>query len=199
MKVKICGLRREEDINYVNELKPDYVGFVFAKSKRQVTPYQGKKLIEKLDKSIKRVGVFVNSPMEEVKKIANICDLDILQFHGEESPGTLKEFQQQVWKAFRIKDDNSFKKLDNYSVEGYLLDTFVEGEEGGTGRIFDWQLIPPIQKKKFFILAGGLTVENIERAIKQVKPKVVDVSSGVEVNGYKDFNKMKKFIEKVRR
>lgn len=199
MKIKICGLRRVEDINYVNELKPDYVGFVFAKSRRQITPYQGKKLIEKLDKRIKKVGVFVNSPIEEVKEIAHICGLDILQFHGDENPETLKGFQQEVWKSFRIKDHNSFKELDNYSVDGYLLDTFAKEEHGGTGKIFDWQLIPPEHKKKFMILAGGLTVENIRRAINEAEPKIVDVSSGVEVNGYKDFNKIKRFLKKVRR
>ncbi|MCK9267479.1 MAG: phosphoribosylanthranilate isomerase [Alkaliphilus sp.] len=198
MEIKICGLRREEDIDYVNKLKPDYVGFVFAKSKRQVTPYKAKKLIEELDKSIKKVGVFVNQNKEHIKQIAKICNLDVLQFHGDEKPGDIVGFEQKVWKSFSIKDKSSFKYMKYYDVNGYLLDTFIEGKKGGTGKVFDWDLISCLNKDGFIILAGGLNSENIDVAIKKVRPQVVDISSGVEVDGHKDFNKMKRIIEKAR-
>ncbi|MFT9496718.1 phosphoribosylanthranilate isomerase [Anaerosolibacter sp.] len=198
LKVKICGLTREEDIDYVNHLLPDYAGFVFAASKRQVTLEQAKKLIEKLDNRIEKVGVFVNPAMEEVRKIAECCKLDILQFHGEEKPEDIEKFTQRVWKAFRIKDVESYKELNQYEVDGYLLDSFMKGQQGGTGQAFDWYLNADIHKNKCIILAGGLSADNLQEAVKEMKPHVVDVSSGVESNGHKDFEKMKKFIEKVR-
>lgn len=198
MKIKICGLRREQDINYVNELKPDYVGFVFANSKRQISPHKAKKLIEQLDTSIKKVGVFVNEDKEYIKYIAESCNLDILQFHGDEKPKDLRGFNQEIWKSFSIKDKSSFKQLEDYKVDGYLLDTFLDGKRGGTGKVFDWTLIPHSYRDKFIILAGGLNFENIDMAIEKVKPKVVDINSGIEINGYKDFTEMKKIIEKAR-
>lgn len=197
-KIKICGLKREEDILYVNQLKPDYVGFVFAPSKRQIDSYQAKELIDILDKDIKTVGVFLNTPFEKVKEIAEYCNLDIIQLHGDESPEYCNAFDREVWKAFRIKDTNSIKNIDDYTTNGYLLDTYVKGEFGGTGETFNWDLVATLSSKKQVILAGGLTESNINEAIQIVKPHVVDISSGVETNGYKDFYKMKKFIERVR-
>jgi len=198
-KIKICGLKREEDILYVNKLKPDYVGFVFAKSSRQVDKFRARKLINDLDRNIKRVGVFLNSPIDEVKEAAHYCGLDILQFHGDEQPGYCNSFEHEVWKVFRIIDTNSLEQLQKYNVAGYLLDTFVKGQYGGTGKPFNWDIISNISKSKFIILAGGLTPENVKEAINTTQSEAVDVSSGVEVNGYKDFEKMKKFIENVRR
>ncbi|QEK11761.1 phosphoribosylanthranilate isomerase [Crassaminicella thermophila] len=196
--VKICGLKREEDIIYVNKLKPDYVGFVFAKSSRQIDKYRAKKLIMGLDKGIKKVGVFSNHSIGKVKEIAEFCNLDILQFHGDEDPIYCNSFENTVWKAFRIKDGNILKKLEEYDVDGFLLDTFARGTYGGTGKSFDWKIVSNASENKFIILAGGLTSENVEDAIEIVKPQVVDVSSGVEVCGVKDFEKIKKFIKKVR-
>lgn len=198
IKVKICGLTREEDITYVNQLKPDYVGFVFAKSKRQVSPVIVQRLKDKLDQSIKTVGVFVNTPIYEVKRVAEVCGLDIVQLHGEEKNEDIQSIPQEVWKSFRIKNIDSFQELDAYNVEGFLLDTYVEGEYGGTGKPFDWVEIPIVHREKFIILAGGLTSENVIHGIKKISPAVMDISSGVETNGYKDFDKMKQFIERVR-
>ncbi len=198
-KVKICGLRRREDILYVNELKPDYVGFVFAKSKRQIDKYRTKELIDGLDKSIKTVGVFLNNTADAVKEISKFCNLDIIQFHGDESPEYCGLFNREVWKAFRVKDEDSLKALDKYKTYGYLLDTYVKGAYGGTGEIFNWNLASKTRAERFIILAGGLNYGNVDEAINLVKPSVVDVSSGVEIDGYKDFNRMKKFIERVRK
>ena len=198
-KVKICGLKRREDILAVNKLRPDYVGFVFAKSKRQIDKYAAKELIYNLDKSIKTVGVFLNHPHETVKEINEYCGLDIIQLHGDESQQYCGLFRKDVWKAFRIKDKNSLRNLDSYNTHGYLLDTYVKGEYGGTGEVFNWDIASKASQERFIILAGGLSNENIEEAIRTANPTVVDVSSGVETDGYKDYYKMKKFIEKVRR
>lgn len=197
-KIKICGLKRKADIVYVNQLKPDYVGFVFAKSSRQVEPFLVKELIEDLDSAIKRVGVFVNMDRERVLKIGEDCKLDVLQFHGEESPDYCSAFQQEVWKAFRVKDSSSLEEMKAYAVEGYLLDSYREGQQGGSGEVFSWELVQDMKKSNLFIAAGGLHGGNVREAIEIMKPHVVDVSSGVEENGIKCFEKMKDFIEKVR-
>ncbi|WP_041720389.1 phosphoribosylanthranilate isomerase [Alkaliphilus metalliredigens] len=201
-KIKICGLKRAADITYVNLLKPDYIGFVFAPSGRRVTKEDAKELIASLDKSIKKVGVFLNHSVEEVKVIAKVCSLDILQFHGDEDMDYCRQFQQNVWKSFRIKDANSFKEMEDYQVNGYLLDTYHKTQYGGTGEAFDWGLsshLTRLNRDKCVILAGGLNPENVKEAIEQIQPAVVDVSSGVETHGYKDFEKMKKMIERVRK
>jgi phosphoribosylanthranilate isomerase len=198
VKVKICGLKREEDILYVNKLKPDYVGFVFAKSKRQVDKYRAKELIKNLDKGIKKVGVFLNAPANEVMQIAEYCGLDVLQFHGDEDPMYCSSFNKEVWKGFRIRDRDSLSELESYDTDGFLLDTFKKGIYGGTGEVFNWDIVADISKNRFVILAGGLHWENVKAAIKTVDPMVVDVSSGVETDGYKDFEKIKKFIGNVR-
>lgn len=197
-KVKICGLKRQEDIEFANRVKPDYVGFVFAKSSRQVDQHRAKKLIMALDPSIKKVGVFLNAPREEVIKIATHCQLDILQLHGDEDPTYCKGFDFPIWKAFRVKNKESLKELVNYKVDGVLLDTYVKGQYGGTGQTFNWGLVPAISNARFTILAGGLTTTNIVEAIVTANPTVVDVSGGVESNGVKDYEKMKVLIEKVR-
>lgn len=198
MKIKICGLRRKEDIGYVNKLKPDYVGFIFAPSKRQVSLYRARDLIRGLDQGIKKVGVFVNESRERVEEIGEACRLDILQFHGEEGVDLVTGFKRDVWKAFSIKDENSLKDIGSYRVDGYLLDSFYEGKRGGTGKTFNWDLVAHLHREKFIILAGGLNLDNIGRAIARVRPQVVDLNSGVETGGYKDFNKMKTIIEKLR-
>ncbi|QZY53650.1 phosphoribosylanthranilate isomerase [Crassaminicella profunda] len=197
-KIKICGLKREEDIVYANKLKPDYVGFVFAKSSRQIDKYRAKELIMGLDKSIKKVGVFLNHSIDEVKKIAKFCELDILQFHGDEDPLYCNSFENKVWKAFRIKDENSLKELEKYNVDGFLVDTYTKGTYGGTGKVFNWEIVSDMSKNKFVILAGGLNPKNAKEAIEAVNPQVLDVSSGVEVDHVKNFEKMKKIIRNVR-
>lgn len=198
-KVKICGLKRREDILFANRLKPDYVGFVFAKSKRQIDKYKAKELINELDKNIKTVGVFLNNTYEDVEEISEYCNLDIIQLHGDEAPDYCSLLRKDVWKAFRVKGGDSLKNIANYNTQGYLLDTYVKGAYGGTGEVFNWEIASKISNEKFIILAGGLCSKNIEKAITTVKPAVVDVSSGVETHGCKDFDKMKKFIENVRR
>ncbi|KUJ90649.1 MAG: phosphoribosylanthranilate isomerase [Thermoanaerobacter thermocopriae] len=199
VKVKICGLRRKEDIEYANELKPDYVGFVFAKSKRQIEVEQALDLISLLDKEIKTVGVFVNEPVENALKIAQTLNLDVLQFHGDETQDYIDNFKNfTVWKAIRIKDKEDLEKTKQFKVNSFVFDTLTKNEYGGTGKTFNWKVLKGMELNVPIILAGGLNENNVEEAIKIVDPYAVDVSSGVETEGYKDFKKMKSFIEKVR-
>lgn len=199
VKIKICGLRRKDDIEYANELKPDYVGFVFAKSKRQIEIEQALYLINFLDKGIKKVGVFVNEPLEKVLNIAKELNLDVLQFHGDETQDYINNFKNFiVWKAIRIREKDDLKKTKEFIVNGYVFDASSKNEYGGTGKTFDWEILQNFSLNVPIILAGGLNENNVEEAIRLVKPYAVDVSSGVETEGYKDFKKMKSFIEKVR-
>lgn len=234
-KIKVCGLKRLQDIEYVNELIPDYVGFVFAKSKRQVNMKMAEELIGKLNNTIKTVGVFVNEDVKKVKNIAENLKLDVLQFHGEEDEKYFSEIKEfHIWKSMSIKvelnefnskenfgksdlqdlsknytkDNNNFYKLheyqkdldilNKYDIEAVLLDSSIKGVQGGTGISFDWDIIPKLKIDKKLILAGGLNKDNVLEAIDKGKPFAVDVSSGVETGGVKDFNKIKTFIEKVR-
>lgn len=199
VKVKICGLRRKEDIEYANELKPDYVGFVFAKSKRQIEVEQALDLISLLDKEIKTVGVFVNEPVENALKIAQTLNLDVLQFHGDETQDYIDNFKNfTVWKAIRIKDKEDLEKTKEFKVNSFVFDTLTKNEYGGTGKTFNWEVLKGMELNVPIILAGGLNENNVEEAIRIVNPYAVDVSSGVETEGYKDFKKLKSFIEKVR-
>lgn len=198
-KVKICGLRREEDVDIVNKLKPDFVGFIFAESKRKISPEKAKQLIEKLDKDIKAVGVFVNEDPAKVNNIASYCGLDVVQLHGEEDPLYCKKIEYPMWKAIPVKNERSIHKLKNYPlVEGFLLDTYSKEAKGGTGKTFNWDMVKDLHKDYKIILAGGLNPENIRQAIQTVKPYCVDVSSGVEKDGVKDKELVEKLIEEVR-
>jgi phosphoribosylanthranilate isomerase len=204
-KVKICGLKRMEDIEYVNELLPDYIGFVFAKSKRQVDLKQAITLSTRLDCRIKKVGVFVNEEIHRVKQLAKDASLDILQFHGNEDESYLSNFKDfTVWKSKAIDisaetiAQDIMSELNRYPIDAVVLDSSVKGIVGGTGESFNWNLIPKINIEKKLILAGGLNQDNVDEAISMAKPYAVDISSGVETDGVKDFNKIKKIIEKVR-
>lgn len=199
VQVKICGLTSVADVEIVNRYLPDYVGFVFAPGKRQVTLAQAVELAAAVSKDIKKVGVFVNCPKEQVKVIADACNLDILQFHGQESPVDCYGYKYPIWKAFNVKDAASLVGIKNYDVAGILVDSYHPQVLGGTGVSFDWSLVKELSQREFLILAGGLNVSNLEDAITLVQPAVVDVSSGVESNGRKDEMKIKQFIEKARK
>jgi len=200
-KVKICGLKSREDIEYVNELLPDYAGFVFTKSRRRVTLSEAKKFISLLDKSIKTVGVFQDEELERVKYAAEYLNLDVIQLHGNEDKDYIEKLNNfKIWKAVGV--DSKGICLDDsneYEVDGILLDSCVKGAKGGTGISFDWNTIINVNLRKKLILAGGLCPENVEEAVYKVKPYAVDVSSGIEEDGVKSYKKMKNFIEKVRK
>lgn len=199
-KIKICGMRRIEDIKIINKYPVNYVGFIFAESKRKVTPEQAKEMIKHLRDDIKKVGVFVNEDIEKVNEIAKYCGLDILQLHGEENNEMCKKAIVPVWKSISVKDEKSIEIIKNYnSVSGFLLDTYSKNMKGGTGKTFNWELVKELSKDNFVILAGGLTPENILEAIEIAKPQVLDINSGVETDLYKDEAKIKIVFEKLKR
>ncbi|MCC9295407.1 phosphoribosylanthranilate isomerase [Clostridium sp. MT-14] len=205
--VKICGIRRSADIEILNELLPDYAGFIFCDSKRKVTLSEAEDLVKKLDNNIKRVGVFKDNDVNEVVDTARALKLDAVQLHGAEGGKYLSSLTPfNIWKTVHVnvnyvsKNDiwqkiHSTCKLD---IEAVLLDSSVRGKNGGTGVSFNWNVLEGIHIDKKLVLAGGLNSENIVQAIKVVRPEVVDVSGGVEENGMKSFKKIKDFIGKVR-
>ena len=206
-KVKICGVKRQDDIKYINRYLPEYVGVVFANSRRQVSPENAKALIANLDKRVKAVGVFVNEPTERVLEIAHKCKLDVVQVHGDETPEYIYALKKQfdsyrkkvdVWKAVRVRNKDSVEQIKHYNADAFVLDAFVEGSYGGAGKTFDWEVAVEAGKYGRIILAGGLNIKNVHDAIRSVEPTAVDVSTGVESDGMKDEDKIKRFICRVR-
>ncbi|HEY5537521.1 MAG TPA: phosphoribosylanthranilate isomerase [Acetobacterium sp.] len=197
-KIKICGLSRLEDIDAVNIAKPDYIGFVFAESKRQVDFETAKRLKSKLNQEIKAVGVFVNQPVEEIISLVIEQIIDVIQLHGDEDEEYISKLREAVSlpiiKALRIRQKNDVKKTN---ADFALFDTYDKNQYGGSGVSFNWELLDGYEGE--FFLAGGLQSDNIEDAIKSVKPFCVDISSGVETNGIKDQKKILEIVEKVRR
>jgi phosphoribosylanthranilate isomerase len=199
-KIKICGLSRLQDIGYVNEALPDYIGFVFAKSRRQVTPQAACHLRSLLDSSIKAVGVFVNDSIDQIFDLCRNGVIDLIQLHGDEDDEYIRRLRQKVAnpiiKAVRVKDRDSINAACQLSCDYFLLDTYSGGEYGGTGRTFDWKLISGTSKP--FFLAGGITPQNAEAAIKSTHPYCLDVSSGVETANVKDREKILEIVNLVR-
>lgn len=198
-KIKICGLKRLEDIYAVNEYKPDYIGFVFAGKKRFVSPELAYELKQHLDKNISAVGVFVNAEIEFILKLVESGTIDVIQLHGDEDNSYIKELRSKtsvpIIKAIRVKSADDILASDDIQCDYILLDTYTDNAYGGTGEVFDWSIIPKISRP--FFLAGGLTPENIAIAAK-VNPYCLDISSGVETDGFKDKTKIEKAIKIVR-
>jgi phosphoribosylanthranilate isomerase len=201
--IKICGITNINDALIAVDYGVDALGFIFAKSPRQITPQNAKKIIEKLPPFVGKIGVFVNESPSYIQKIFKECGLTGIQLHGEEIPELCRELHPlTVIKAVRIKDENDIKILNAYtSVSAFLLDSYVSNKKGGTGKKFDWKLAVLAKNYgKPIILSGGLTPDNVTEAIKIVNPYAVDVCSGVEAKpGKKDKLKIKKFIERVRK
>jgi phosphoribosylanthranilate isomerase len=199
-KIKICGLSRLIDIDFVNEAVPDYIGFVFADSKRQVSEALAMELRAKLITKIKAVGVFVN---EEPDKIVRLCKnniIDLVQLHGEEDIAYITLLKDRISnpiiKAARVRSREDITKAEGLSSEYLLLDAYKEGQYGGCGDVFDWTVISRVNKPYF--LAGGINADNVLQAIAMVKPYGVDVSSGVETGEVKNLDKIIEIIKKVR-
>ena len=195
VKIKICGLKRLEDIKIVNKYKPDFIGFVFADSKRKVTPNLARQMKQNLDDSIQSVGVFVDAAIDEILEIHEQGIIDMAQLHGSESEDYIDELkkksnnQLKIINAIEMDDEKDLLEYDNSIADYLLLDS---GK--GSGKTFDWRLIRKDLKKEFF-LAGGLNYQNISRAINEFDPYAIDLSSSVETNGYKDELKIKKVME----
>lgn len=192
MKIKICGLLRREDIDYANRINPDYIGFVFyEKSKRYVTKEQAAALKSRLKPGIQAVGVFVDTPAEKVTALLNEGIIDLAQLHGEESEEDIRYIQaaagRRVIKAVRARS--------RYEVEAWLdsaADYLLFDSGMGSGEAFDWSLLLEVNREYF--LAGGLRAENIAEAAERLHPYAIDLSSGVETDGIKDFRKMQEAV-----
>ncbi|MFH0828211.1 MAG: phosphoribosylanthranilate isomerase [Candidatus Omnitrophota bacterium] len=199
VKVKICGITNKEDALSAVDSGCDGLGFVFyKKSPRYISPEKAKEIISALPSGVIKIGVFVNSGEKFIKKIARECSLDMLQFHGRQTPEFCRRFGgYKVIKSFRIKDKINLGEVSRYRVCAYLFDTFSSASFGGTGEVFNWAVLAKdlagINKPVF--LAGGLNEKNVKAAVKQVKPEWVDASSRLEIkSGEKDHLKVKKFI-----
>lgn len=200
VRSKICGITRVEDALAAVEAGADAIGLVFyAKSPRAVSIEQAKAIVAALPPFVTSVGLFVDMPRETLQAVLREVPLDLLQFHGDESPADCEGFARPYIKALRVRADQDVARMmAPYSGAcGILLDTFVEGVPGGTGAAFDWSLVPR-EAGKPIILAGGLTPDNVAQAIAQVRPYAVDVSGGVEAaKGIKDAGKVKAFLQAV--
>ncbi len=200
MKVKICGNTNPDDVRLAISLGADYIGLIFAESKRKLTREAAKEIVSAFPKFKAFVGVFSNQPKQEVEALAAELGLNLLQFHGDETALYCSHFRNagfQVIKTFHVRDAMSLKRIDEYDVDYFLLDTYSVHERGGTGIPFDWRLLDerPIVHEKLF-LAGGLNVQNVGQAIEKVRPFAVDVASGVEkAPGQKSPELLKQFIQ----
>lgn len=201
MKIKICGLKEKLHARAAAEAGADYLGFVFAPSARQVFPEQVKEIIDSLPSGVEKIGVFVNEKPERINEIARYTGLTLVQLHGDESPELCSRILCPVFKAFRVKDRTILEQMAAYQAvtAAFLLDTYVPGKPGGTGSVFDWSIVREVSALGRVILAGGLTPDNVDTAIRTGKPYGVDVSGGVETGGRKDVDKIKTFIERARR
>lgn len=199
MKIKLCGMMREQDIQNANVAMPDYVGFVFANTRRNIRFETAKQFRTMLDPAIEAVGVFVNEKEETIASLLNEGIIDIAQLHGQETIAYMQHLRKltdkPLWKAIKVQSAQDIIGGMALPADGFLLDTFKAGILGGSGEQFNWNLLAAATKPYF--LAGGIDSSNIEEAMAH-KPYGIDVSSGIETNGQKDAAKMKKIVELVR-
>lgn len=196
-KIKLCGLSRQCDIEWANELKPDYIGFIFwSKSKRNVSPEKAKELKALLSPDIKAVGVFVDEPIENIAKLLSDNIIDLAQLHGSEDEEYIARLRtlsdKPIIKAFLLKSKEDAERAEKSTADHILLDSGM-----GTGKGFDRSLLKNISRPYF--LAGGLYPENVGIAVDTLSPFAVDVSSGIETDNFKDRNKMAAFVNAVRK
>lgn len=196
-KIKLCGLSGIEEIEAANELKPEYIGFVFApKSRRYVTPEKAAELKKQLSGEIQAAGVFVNEAVEKIAELLNDNIIDIAQLHGDEDEAYIRRLRQltgkPVIKAFQVKSEKEIADVGQCSADYILLDSGA-----GTGTVFDWNILKKIDRPYF--LAGGLSAGNVGKAVRELHPFAVDVSSGIETDRRKDKEKMAAFVAAVRK
>ncbi len=205
VKVKICGITELKDALKAHELGADFVGFIFfINSPRKIKPEQARLIIEGLPKDLLKVGLFLGQDAGTVRAIAERCQLNLLQLHGDESPEYCSRLGKdfKIIKSFKIRKFRSVDDIDAYkdAVHYYLFDTYVKGIPGGTGRAFDWNILKGRPFEKPIFLAGGLTPENVGEAVRKAVPYAVDVASGVEKSpGKKDYGLLKEFIDNAKK
>ncbi len=195
MEIKICGLTNIEDALLACRLGANALGFIFYQnSKRYIDPFEAAKIIVQLPPFVTKVGVFVNSTIDEINYIEGITDIDLIQLHGENDNYDFEDLNKPIIETFRINTDFNFKKLLFSEAKYLLLDTFDENDYGGTGKSFDWEIIPDNFKNKI-ILSGGISVGNIEYVFNTINPAAVDLSSSVEeYSGKKSKEKLIEFF-----
>ncbi|HDR4422530.1 TPA: phosphoribosylanthranilate isomerase [Bacillus cereus] len=200
MKVKICGITDVETAKRACEYGADALGFVFAKSKRKVTPGLAKEIIQELPANVLKVGVFVNESVEGIQQIADECGLTHVQLHGDEDNHQIRRLNIPSIKSLGVTSESDLKNAQAYETDYILFDSPKEKFHGGNGKTFSWELLThmPKELREKTILAGGLNALNIEEAIRTIQPYMVDVSSGVETEGKKDVEKIKQFIIKAK-
>ena len=201
MKIKICGLKRPADIEAVNAALPDFIGFVFAKSRRQVTIDEASALKEKLDTRIRAAGVFVNAEKADIIRLCRNSVIDLVQLHGDEDEAYITALKRDidcpVIKAVRVQRSGQVLAAEKLPCDYLLLDTYRKDAYGGTGEHFDYALIPPLNKPYF--LAGGLDSGNIKTAATMTpEPFCLDVSGGAETDGIKDAGKIREIVRIVK-
>jgi phosphoribosylanthranilate isomerase len=199
--IKFCGIKSRQDIDFCNQTKPTHVGFVFAKeSKRYIAPEELFVFLKKLSGSIKKVGVFVNSEEFDIVSTVTLLKLDVVQLHGDEDCAFVEALEKslarhnlsnvEIWRAVKVTEEN-MQKLSCLTADKLLFD----GTTPGSGDVSNWELIKKYRSEKPFILAGGLNIDNIETAISDINPMGIDLSSGIETDGVKDIETMKKIME----
>ncbi|WP_323742044.1 phosphoribosylanthranilate isomerase [Salinibacillus xinjiangensis] len=198
--MKICGIQNTESLQAAVEAGADFIGFMFADSKRRISTEKAKLLAAYVPTQVQKVGVFVNPTLKEVLDGIQQVGLNFVQLHGEESPDFCREIPVPVIKAFSIKNSGDIQKASQYDVAYYLFDSPGGKYRGGSGMTFDWSLLKDVNiPREQVILAGGLKPDNIQAAISEVNPAMVDVSSGVEIDGMKDLEKIQIFIQRAKK
>ena len=198
-KIKICGIKTEEEVQCINHYPVDYIGFIFAESKRQLSLEKAAYLRPMVRGDIKVVGVFMNQPIKVIKEAIEHCQLDVVQLHGDEGEDMIQSLSVPVWKSIAVKDKESLERLTQYpSAEGLLLDTYHKGASGGTGKQFNWHLIKDHNQPQQLILAGGLNPDNVVEAIQRVHPDILDLNSGLETDLIKDPKKVQQLFTQLK-
>ncbi|CAM5791779.1 MULTISPECIES: phosphoribosylanthranilate isomerase [Brevibacillus] len=210
-KIKICGIKRAETLACLTALAVDYVGFVFAQSRRQVTAEQAGAIMNAVPGHPPAVGVFVDPTLAELEEVLEQAELSVIQLHGRETPDFCQQVQERfslpVWKAMAVGSDNGAhagaEQIEAYLgvTNALLFDTYDPALAGGTGKRFSWEQIPLLQQSASplpCIIAGGIHAENVGELIRNYRPSVIDVSSGVETEGEKDEQKIREFVGRVR-
>lgn len=198
--IKLCGIRREEDVRIVNECLPDYIGMILtAGFRRTVDIKTAEQLAKLLDKRIKKVGVFVNEPADNIKRIAEALELDVIQLHGDEDKGYIRSLAGagELWKAVRVRSFEDIYRAEELCCNKLLLDSFVRDVVGGTGVKADWDIIRSAKITLPYFLAGGIGEDNITEALK-ISPNI-DLSGSVETDGVKDREKIYRIMELYRK
>ncbi len=202
MKLKLCGIRRTEDVEMINSAMADYIGFIFyKKSKRFVEPDFARSLRAALKKEILPVGVFVNERAENIAEIAERVSLAAVQLHGDEDEGFIRALRGmyggEIWKAVRVETPDDVRRAEELSADMLLYDSFLPSAYGGTGKLAKLSAILDAEPSRPFFLAGGIDAENVGKILSQIKPYGIDLSGGIEVNGVKNREKLAEFMEKI--